>query len=84
MLETKYQALSSNDQRDALSVAEFSSDQSAHLLEKDVWVVATLSALFNSPFGPHITFKGGTSLSKVWGLYIAFRKILISHMTSAR
>ena len=67
MLETKYQALSSNDQRDALSVAEFSSDQSAHLLEKDVWVVATLSALFNSPFGPHITFKGGTSLSKVWG-----------------
>ena len=67
MLEAKYQTLSIDDQRDALSVAEFSSDQRAHLLEKDVWVVATLSALFNSPFSPQLTFKGGTSLSKVWG-----------------
>ena len=35
-------------------------------LEKDIWVVATLNALFNAPFAEHLTFKGGTSLTKVW------------------
>ncbi len=39
---------------------------SAQLLEKDVWVVATLGLLFEAPFAEHLTFKGGTSLSKVW------------------
>ena len=38
----------------------------AFLLEKDIWVVATLGALFKAPFGGNLTFKGGTSLSKVW------------------
>jgi hypothetical protein len=37
-----------------------------HVLEKDVWVVWTLSALFESPFGKHLVFKGGTSLSKAY------------------
>ncbi len=35
-----------------------------HLLEKDIWVVWTLRALFGAPFGTHLVFKGGTSLSK--------------------
>ena len=67
MAETKYQDLSATDRRDALAVAERSSSQKAHLLEKDVWVVATLGVLFNTRFAQHLTFKGGTSLSKVWG-----------------
>ena len=67
MAETKYQNLSATDRRDALAVAERSSSQKAHLLEKDVWVVATLGVLFNTRFAQHLTFKGGTSLSKVWG-----------------
>ena len=46
-----------------MEVVERSSNHGAHLLEKDIWVVATLSALFDSPFGQHLTFKGGTSLS---------------------
>jgi len=37
-----------------------------HVLEKDVWVVWTLSALFESDFGKHLVFKGGTSLSKAY------------------
>ena len=36
------------------------------MLEKDIWVVATLAVLFEAPFAGHLTFKGGTSLSKVW------------------
>jgi hypothetical protein len=38
-----------------------------HILEKDVWVVWTLSTLFESAFGDHLVFKGGTSLSKAYG-----------------
>ena len=37
-----------------------------HLLEKDVWVVDILRILVEAPFGPHLTFKGGTSLAKAW------------------
>ncbi len=36
------------------------------MLEKDIWVVATLATLFEAAFAEHLTFKGGTSLSKVW------------------
>ena len=38
-----------------------------HLVEKDFWVCLTLHALFSlSDFKDHLTFKGGTSLSKVY------------------
>ena len=67
MAETKYQDLSATERRDALAVAERNSSQKAHLLEKDIWVVVTLGVLFNTRFAQHLTFKGGTSLSKVWG-----------------
>ena len=66
MAETRFQDLSADDRRDALEVTERNSSHKAHLLEKDVWVVATLGALFDAPFASHLTFKGGTSLSKVW------------------
>ncbi len=66
MAETRYEDLSADDRRDALEVVERGSSHKAHLLEKDIWVVATLDALFDGPFAQHLTFKGGTSLSKVW------------------
>ena len=66
MAETRYEDLSAADRRDALEVVERGSSHKAHLLEKDIWVVATLDALFDGPFAQHLTFKGGTSLSKVW------------------
>ena len=47
-------------------MAERGSNHKAHFLEKDIWVVATLGVLFDGPFARHLTFKGGTSLSKVW------------------
>ena len=46
--------------------AEAEGPHPAFLIEKDIWVVATLSVLFEAPFGRHLVFKGGTSLSKVW------------------
>lgn len=39
----------------------------AHSIEKDFWVCWTLRDLFNLPgWIGHLTFKGGTSLSKAW------------------
>ncbi len=55
-------ALSPPDQADALAVAASRSGKPAHLLEKDIWVVWTLRALFGAPFGHDLVFKGGTSL----------------------
>ena len=58
--------LSSADQSEALEVAAGRSGRPAHLLEKDIWVVWALSAMYDSPLGDSLTFKGGTSLSKVY------------------
>lgn len=44
----------------------------AHAVEKDWWVVQVLSAIFELESGKHLVFKGGTSLSKAWGLIDRF------------
>ena len=41
-------------------------------IEKDFWVCWTLKQLFQSPLKNSIIFKGGTSLSKVYGLIKRF------------
>jgi len=58
--------LSASDRQEALQVAASASGRPMHILEKDVWVVWTLSALFSAPFGKDLVFKGGTSLSKAF------------------
>lgn len=46
-------------------------------IEKDYWACWTLRALFGLPkSGPHLTFKGGTSLSKGWKLIERFSEDL--------
>lgn len=64
--------LSDGDRRDALGVAATASGRPAHLLEKDVWVVWALATLFDAPFADHLVFKGGTSLSKGYGVIRRF------------
>lgn len=44
----------------------------AAAVEKDWWVVRTLELVFGSSIAPHTVFKGGTSLSKAWGLIDRF------------
>ena len=65
-------ALSRIDQAEVLELARARSGRPAHLLEKDVWVVWALAALFDSPLAQHLTFKGGTSLSKAYKLIDRF------------
>ncbi|WP_184717357.1 nucleotidyl transferase AbiEii/AbiGii toxin family protein [Caulobacter sp.] len=65
-------ALSADDRREALAVASAAAGRPVHLLEKDVWVVWALDALFTSRFGSDLVFKGGTSLSKAYGVIRRF------------
>jgi hypothetical protein len=61
-----------DDRREALDVAAARSGRPPHLLEKDVWVVWALDVLFQSSFGKHLVFKGGTSLSKAFQIIRRF------------
>ena len=65
-------ALSRQDRREVLEHGRAASGRPAHLLEKDIWVVWALNALFSSPMAADLTFKGGTSLSKVYRLIDRF------------
>ncbi len=76
MHETRFRSLSTGDQRDALQVAAQKIGRIEHLVEKDVWVVSTLQALFESRFGGQLTFKGGTSLSKAYNAINRFSEDL--------
>lgn len=65
-------ALSREDRAEALEVASGRSSRPAHLLEKDLWVVWILSAIYESSIATKLTFKGGTSLSKVYKIIDRF------------
>lgn len=65
-------SLSPADQRDALLQASSTLGRPAFVLEKDLWVVWALGKLFSNCAGDHLTFKGGTSLSKVHRLIDRF------------
>ena len=67
-------AASLNDRRDAFIGASQRLGTAAQNIEKDFWVCWTLDALFNHlpAGGPRLLFKGGTSLSKAFGLISRF------------
>lgn len=65
-------ALSREDQAEVLEVASAQGGRPAHLLEKDLWVVWILSVIYKSLYATKLTFKGGTSLSKVYKIIDRF------------
>ncbi len=68
-----YLTLSAYDQREACRATEARTRLRAASIEKDFWVCWTLRELFNLPtWGAHLTFKGGTSLSKAWQIIDRF------------
>jgi len=64
----KYTDLSSEDKRDIINRVQAETGLNRQMIEKDWWVTAVLRALFALPYAEHITFKGGTNLSKCWHL----------------
>lgn len=66
-------ALPREDQKLAIEQTGARNGWVASSVEKDFWVCWTLERLFALPeLKGHLTFKGGTSLSKVWGLIDRF------------
>ena len=67
-------ALAEQDRRDVIESAAGRLDTLPTYVEKDLWVCVVLDAIFNGlPNGhPRLLFKGGTSLSKVFGLIDRF------------
>lgn len=64
--------LSIVERLEALDAAANTSGLLPHLLEKDIWVVWTLRHLFAGPYADDLVFKGGTSLSKAYGVIRRF------------
>ncbi len=58
--------LSASELRDILDAGASNGPWVGEVLEKDLWVVWCLDALFRQPNAPVYAFKGGTSLSKVY------------------
>jgi hypothetical protein len=67
-------AASESDRRDLFVAASNRLGTAEQNIEKDFWVCWTLDALFNelAAGGPRLFFKGGTSLSKGYGLIERF------------
>lgn len=61
------------ERREILQEAASRLDVSEIIIEKDFWVCWTLKRLFSNPaLSPYLTFKGGTSLSKAYGIIERF------------
>ena len=62
-----------SSRRDAFAIAADRRGLLPLIIEKDFWVCWTLERLFTLPgFSGHLLFKGGTSLSKVYGVIQRF------------
>jgi len=72
LLSESWFTLSREDQSEALEVAAAYTGRPPHLLEKDTWVVWSLSAIYESALAKKLTFKGGTSLSKAYKIIDRF------------
>ena len=65
-------SLNARDRRDILETVAARSGRSAGILEKDIWICWVLQTLFSIPHSHPMAFKGGTSLSKVYGIIDRF------------
>ncbi len=69
----KFIDLSKEDRIDILNrVSTELNIRQREVIEKDWWVTAVLRAMFSLPYANHLSFKGGTSLSKCWHLVDRF------------
>ena len=65
-------SLGPRDRRDILRTVAARSGRPAAILEKDIWICWVLRILFSMPDRHPMAFKGGTSLSKVYGVIDRF------------
>ena len=65
-------SLGAAERADILRTAAARSGRSPVILEKDIWICWVLQALFSMPDPHPMAFKGGRSLSKVFGVIDRF------------
>jgi predicted nucleotidyltransferase component of viral defense system len=66
------QNLDDDARRISLNQASLNSGIISKAIEKDWWVTLVLRLLFTSKYATYFVFKGGTSLSKGWGIIDRF------------
>lgn len=66
-MKLEFLELSSSERRLYIEQAAIRKNVSPVIMEKDFWVCWLLNILFRSEFAKNLVFKGGTSLSKVFG-----------------
>ena len=71
-MKNNYFSLPLNEQRIVIEQAAIRLSLPKQAVEKDLWVTAVLQVLFGLPCADSLVFKGGTSISKVWGLIRRF------------
>ena len=64
--------LDENSRKVAINQASLQSGITPKAIEKDWWVTLVLKILFSSKYAQYFAFKGGTSLSKGWGIIERF------------
>lgn len=64
---TNWNELSNNEKIAAIQNVAGIKHIPPQAVEKDLWVTILLQMVFTTPFADKIVFKGGTSLSKVFG-----------------
>lgn len=68
-----YLSLNASERAELLDAASRKRGIAVSVMEKDYWVCKTLAVLFRLPeLSRHLVFKGGTSLSKAYGLIERF------------
>lgn len=69
---TEWLELPEQRQKEILALVSNKTGLPAYAIEKDWWVTLALKGVFQTEWANHIVFKGGTSLSKSWGLIERF------------
>ena len=72
MKKNDFFSLPETQQRMVLEQAAIRHNLTKQAVEKDLWVTAIIQIIFTLPCADSLVFKGGTSLSKVWGLINRF------------
>lgn len=71
-MTNRFATLSDEEKRMLFSRASEQTKLAAQVIEKDWWVTIVLQLLSQSSCADYLSFKGGTSLSKAWGLIERF------------
>ena len=71
-MRNKFAPLGDEEKKMLFTRASEQTKLAAQVVEKDWWVTIVLQLLSQSTCADHLSFKGGTSLSKAWGLIDRF------------